>query len=65
MLVIQTLKNKISDFLNSNTCFCLQLYGNLECFTPYKLILFCSNVNMFQAFIVLGKQEIVLSSKIQ
>ena len=27
MLVIETLKNKISDFLNSNTCFCLRLYG--------------------------------------
>ena len=27
MLVIKTLKSKISDFLNSNTCFCLQLYG--------------------------------------
>ena len=27
MLVIETLKRKISDFLNSNTCFCSQLYG--------------------------------------
>ena len=27
MLVIVTLKSKISDFLNSNTCFCLRLYG--------------------------------------
>ena len=27
MLVFETLKNKISHFLNSNTCFCLQLYG--------------------------------------
>ena len=28
MLVFETLKNKKSDFLNSNTCFCSQLYGN-------------------------------------
>ena len=28
MLVFETLKNKKSDFLNSNTCFCLQLYGS-------------------------------------
>ena len=28
MLVIATLKCKISDFLNSNTCFCLQLCSN-------------------------------------
>ena len=27
MLVIQTLKCRISYFLNSNTCFCLRLYG--------------------------------------
>ena len=27
MLLIETLKSKISDFLNSNTCFCSQLYG--------------------------------------
>ena len=27
MLVFETLKNKISHFLNSNTCFCSQLYG--------------------------------------
>ena len=30
MLVIKTLKSNISDFLNSKTCFCLQLYGMLE-----------------------------------
>ena len=30
MLLIETLKNKISDFLNSNTCFCSQLYGILK-----------------------------------
>ena len=29
MLVFETLKNKKSDFLNSNTCFCSQLYGIL------------------------------------
>jgi hypothetical protein len=29
MLVFETLKNKISDFLNSNTCFCSRLYGSL------------------------------------
>ena len=28
MVVIETLKSKISDFLNSNTCFWLQLYGS-------------------------------------
>ena len=28
MLVFETLKNKNSYFLNSNTCFCLRLYGN-------------------------------------
>ena len=27
MLVIETLKSKISDFLNSNTCFCSRLYS--------------------------------------
>ena len=27
MLVLETLKCKTSDFLNSNTCFCLRLYG--------------------------------------
>ena len=27
MLLIETLKSKISDFLNSNTCFYSQLYG--------------------------------------
>ena len=27
MLVIETLKSKISDFLNNNACFCLQQYG--------------------------------------
>ena len=27
MLVFETLKNKKSDFLNSNTCFCSPLYG--------------------------------------
>jgi hypothetical protein len=27
MLVFETLKNKKSDFLNSNTCFCSRLYG--------------------------------------
>ena len=27
MLLIETLKSKISDFLNSNTCVCSQLYG--------------------------------------
>ena len=27
MLVFETLKNKKSDFLNSNTCFCLRLNG--------------------------------------
>ena len=27
MLLIETLKSKIPDFLNSNTCFCLRLYG--------------------------------------
>ena len=32
MLVFETLKNKISHFLNSNTCFCSRLYGNCE---PY------------------------------
>ena len=26
MPVIETLKNKVSDFLNSNTCFCSRLY---------------------------------------
>ena len=26
MLLIETLKSKISDFLNSNTCFCSRLY---------------------------------------
>ena len=26
MLVIEVLKNKISDLLNSNTCFCSRLY---------------------------------------
>ena len=30
MLVIKILKCKISDFLNSNTCFCSQLYGRLQ-----------------------------------
>ena len=29
MLLIETLKSKISDFLNSNTCFSLRLYGTL------------------------------------
>ena len=28
MLLIKTLKSKMSDFLNSNMCFCLQLYGS-------------------------------------
>ena len=32
MLVIKTLKSKISDFLNSNTCLCLRLYGSGFCF---------------------------------
>ena len=27
MLPFETLKIKKSDYLNSNTCFCLQLYG--------------------------------------
>ena len=27
MLLIETLKSKISDFLSSNTCFCLRLYA--------------------------------------
>ena len=35
--IIETLKNKISDFLNSNTCFCLRLYGSL-----YSVILCAS-----------------------
>ena len=30
MLVIKTLKWKISDFLSSNTCFCSQLYGKYQ-----------------------------------
>ena len=34
MLVFETLKNKKSDFLNSNTCFCSRLYGNLEDIQP-------------------------------
>ena len=29
MLVFETLKNKNSDFLNGNRCFCWQLYGIL------------------------------------
>ena len=29
MLVFETLKNKNSDFLNSNTCSCSRLYGIL------------------------------------
>ena len=30
MLLIKTLKSKISDFLYSNTCFCLRLYSTLQ-----------------------------------
>jgi hypothetical protein len=37
MLVIETLKYKISHFLNSNTCFCSQLYGMFEEFRASKI----------------------------
>ena len=30
MLLFETLKNQKSDFLNSNTCFCLRLYGKFS-----------------------------------
>ena len=33
MLVFETLKSKISDFLNSNMCFYLQLYGTFAYMT--------------------------------
>ena len=35
MLVFETLKNKKSSFLNSNTCFCSRLYGNTK--STYKV----------------------------
>ena len=42
MLVIETLKCKISDFLNSNKCFYSQLYGNhLYLFTCSAAISSC------------------------
>ena len=31
MLVIETFKSQVSDFLNSSTCFCSRLYGMLNC----------------------------------
>ena len=37
MLVIETLRCKISDFLNSNTCFCSQLYGSYFKVDPKKI----------------------------
>ena len=43
MLVIETLKWKISDFLNSNTCFCSQLSG--QCWTAGSIFTFgCSQM---------------------
>ena len=36
MLVIETLKRKISDFLNSNTCFCLRLYDSKKKIFPIR-----------------------------
>ena len=48
MLVFETLKNKISDFLNSNTWFCSRLYGICICsihsiFQVISLKCLCSN----------------------
>ena len=37
ILVIETLKCKISDFLNSNTCFCSRLYGRLKIISSTSL----------------------------
>ena len=35
LTVLETLKNKISHFLNSNTCFCLRLYvSQFQVFVP-------------------------------
>ena len=38
MLVFETLKNKKSDFLNSNMCFCLRLYSNFNRWTHPGLL---------------------------
>jgi hypothetical protein len=37
MLVIRTLKHKISDFLNINMCFCLRLYGKQKLLLQNKV----------------------------
>ena len=40
MLVLETLKNKKSDFLNSKTCFCSRLYGIwVQQHSPYTAFL--------------------------
>ena len=52
MLVFETLKNKESDFLNSNTCFYSRLYGlaikvaGMFCFRIQK-VLFILNLTNF------------------
>ena len=63
MLVIETLKNKISDFLNSNTCFCLRLYGiyknweaNLE--SAYSFMLKYCKITVWGA--IYGQKYIIL-----
>ena len=38
MLVIISLECKISDFLNSNTCFCLQLCSTWNIYLWYRLL---------------------------
>ena len=53
MLVIKTLKDKISDFLSSNTSFCSQLYGiqlpkgNFSKTLPVSLSADCGILGMY------------------
>ena len=41
MLVFETLKNKNSDFLNSNTCFCLRLHSRQKKVFATSVRMFC------------------------
>ena len=55
MLVFETLKNKKSHFLNSNTCQCSQLYGTLNIYGEYlrmkTIFLDCSQLILSQTLL--------------
>ena len=56
MLVFETLKNKKSDFLNSNTCFCSRLYGRIT-FPIVNVIQIFEKVLKHKLFAMSSKQK--------